>query len=104
MFTKYIKRGTNGDTDPDAKRPCPPVDYSDIMNASDTIKKDLLKPNYNAEKRRRELDKKKKKEEKELKKKLRKEAIARGEDPDAVAPEEDDDEEDGESAEPTPTA
>lgn len=42
-----------------------------------------MKPNYNAEKRRRELDKKKKKEEKELKKKLRREAIARGEDPDA---------------------
>lgn len=38
-----------------------------------------MKPNYNAEKRRKELDRKKKKEEKELKKKLRREAIARGE-------------------------
>lgn len=40
-----------------------------------------MKPNYNSEKRRKELDRKKKKEEKELKKKLRREAIARGEIP-----------------------
>lgn len=38
-----------------------------------------MKPNYGAEKRRKELDRKKKKEEKELKKKERREAIARGE-------------------------
>jgi hypothetical protein len=38
-----------------------------------------LKPNYGAEKRRKELDRKKKKEEKEQKKKERREAIARGE-------------------------
>ena len=50
-----------------------------IVVLFDFYKKDLLKPNYNAEKRRKELDRKKKKEEKELKKKLRREAIARGE-------------------------
>lgn len=38
-----------------------------------------MKPNYNAEKRRKELDRKKKKEEKEQKKKDRRDAIARGE-------------------------
>ncbi len=66
-----------------------------------------MKPNYNAEKRRRELDKKKKKEEKEQKKKERKEAIARGEIPededpsaylgteDGAAPEDDEAESDG---------
>lgn len=51
-----------------------------------------MKPNYNAEKRRRELDKKKKKEEKELKKKLRREAIARGEIPEGEEEAEDADE------------
>lgn len=40
-----------------------------------------MKPNYGAEKRRKELDRKKKKEEKEQKKKERREAIARGEIP-----------------------
>jgi hypothetical protein len=53
-----------------------------------------LKPNYNSEKRRKELERKKKKEEKELKKKLRKEAIARGEVPEGEETEPEGDEDD----------
>lgn len=40
-----------------------------------------MKQNYNAAKRRKELDRKKKKAEKDIKKQQRKEAIARGEIP-----------------------
>lgn len=39
------------------------------------------RPNYNFEKRQKEISKQKKKEEKEEKKRLKKEAIARGEIP-----------------------
>jgi len=69
-----------------------------------------VRQNYNAEKRKKELDRKKKKEDKELKKKLRREAIARGEipeddpdNPDGEASDEDDSEEEASDGDDTGT-